>query len=169
LRGFASMVVAPRNDRRRVAHLTVFVWRLHGGDPWPTTPFVPDCAAAPAIALIVPPTNRTLPRPAATTRTGLTRLVASVACHLPELFVVRMQSGSPSLRVTFHVFVSVAVSVRRKRALLGFAASALPLAETSRQAISPETPNRSCRTATEFLPHAGRVGKFRLVRFVEYC
>lgn len=129
---------------------------------------MPDCDAEPAIALI-PPTNRTLPRPAATTRTRLTPLADTLARQLPELLVVRMQPGSPSLRDTFQVFVSVAVKLTRKRAVLGFAASAAPLAQRSREATSPDTPNRSCHTAAPLLLRLEQVGKFRLVRFVEYC
>jgi hypothetical protein len=130
---------------------------------------VPDWDADPAIAPIVPPTSRTLPRAAATIRTRLERFADSVARHLPELFVVRMQPGSPSLRVTLQVFVKLAVSVTRKRALLGVAARALPPAKMSRQTIELGIPHRSRLTAAELLSHAGQVGKFRLVRFVEYC
>jgi hypothetical protein len=60
------------------------------------------------------------------------------------------------------------VNVTRNRAPVSCAANAVPLAETSRQAI-PTTPRLSRRNAAPLLAQLGQLGKFRLVRFVEYC
>ena len=80
-----------------------------------------------------------------------------------------MQPGSPSDFVNAQVFVSVPVSVTRKRACFGFAARAEPLAQTSTTTTARKTPNLPCVHRVAIVSTIPNKGKFRPVRFVEYC
>jgi hypothetical protein len=164
--GLVSRAVAPRKDPRCPGQFERRTVRTQRG-PCVTMRMEPVWVAEPAIERTTPVENRSgRPGPDRMVTILVGRRVATVSFQRAEVVVTSSHSAD-TVRVTVQSFVSVPVSVTRKAARWGVAASAAPQARRNAAKTEKAPTCRSTIAGTQ--ADEQDEGKFRAVRFVEYC